>query len=98
MKYAFSGGRDTIEEHRKLGGNTQVDVSYQYLTFFLDDDERLATIKKNYESGSMLTGELKKELVSVLQKLVGEHQERRKAVTDEIVYQYMAPRPLNFKQ
>ena len=46
MKYAFSGGRDTIEEHRKLGGNTQVDVSYQYLTFFLDDDERLATIKK----------------------------------------------------
>ena len=46
MKYAFSGGRDTIEEHRKLGGNTQVDVSYQYLSFFLEDDEKLATIKK----------------------------------------------------
>lgn len=53
---------------------------------------------KNYESGSMLTGELKKELVSVLQKLVGDHQERRKAVTDEVVFQYMASRPLNFKQ
>ena len=98
MKCAFSGGRDTIEEHRKLGGNTLVDVSYQYLTFFLNDDEKLATIKKNYESGSMLTGELKNELVSVLHKLVGEHQERRKAVTDEMVYQYMAIRPLNFKQ
>ena len=46
----------------------------------------------------MLTGELKKELVSVLQKLVSDHQERRKAVTDEVVYQYMASRPLNFKQ
>ena len=46
MKCAFSGGRDTIEEHRKLGGNTLVDVSYQYLTFFLNDDEKLATIKK----------------------------------------------------
>ena len=45
----------------------------------------------------MLTGELKKELISVLQKLVGGHQERRKAVTDDIVRQFMTPRPLNFK-
>ena len=44
-KFAFSGGRDTVEEHRQLGGNTEVDVSYQYLSFFLDDDERLAQIK-----------------------------------------------------
>lgn len=97
-KYAFSGGRDTVEEHRKLGGNTDVDVSYQYLSFFLDDDEKLAHIKTEYESGRMLTGELKKELIDVLQKLVSEHQERRKTVTDEVVCAYMTPRPLNFKK
>ena len=45
-KYAFSGGRDTKEEHEKYGGNTEVDVSYQYLTFFMDDDDKLAEIKK----------------------------------------------------
>ena len=45
-KYAFSGGRDTVEEHRKLGGNTEVDVAYQYLSFFLEDEEKLASIKK----------------------------------------------------
>ena len=45
-KYAFSGGCDTKEEHEKHGGNTDVDVSYQYLTFFMEDDERLAEIKK----------------------------------------------------
>ena len=45
----------------------------------------------------MLTGELKKELVAVLQKLVCEHQQRRAAVTDDIVKQFMTPRPLNFK-
>ena len=50
-----------------------------------------------YESGEMLTGELKKELIIVLQKLVSDHQTRRAAVTDEIVKQYMTPRPLNFK-
>lgn len=43
-KYAFSGGQTTVEEHRELGGDPDVDVSYQYLTFFLEDDEELAKI------------------------------------------------------
>ena len=45
-KHAFSGGRDTIEEHRQFGGNCDVDVSFMYLTFFLEDDERLEQIRK----------------------------------------------------
>ena len=44
----------------------------------------------------MLTGELKKELISALQDLVGEHQERRKAVTDEVVQEFMTPYPHEF--
>ncbi|XP_003388523.1 PREDICTED: tryptophan--tRNA ligase, cytoplasmic-like [Amphimedon queenslandica] len=96
-KYAFSGGCDTKEEHEKHGGNTDADVSYQYLTFFMEDDERLAEIKKNYESGKLLTGQLKKELIGVLQKLVGDHQARRAEVTMDVVKQFMTPRPLNFK-
>ena len=43
-KYGFSGGRETEEAHRKYGGNPDVDVSYQYLSFFLEDDEELRTI------------------------------------------------------
>ncbi len=46
MKYAFSGGKDTKEEHRLVGGNTDIDVSYQYLTFFMEDDSRLAEVKQ----------------------------------------------------
>ena len=38
-KHGFSGGQETVEEHRRLGGNPDVDVAYQYLGFFLDDDE-----------------------------------------------------------
>ena len=45
-KYAFSGGRDTVEDHRKYGGDITVDIAYQYLTFFLEDDEKLAQIKE----------------------------------------------------
>lgn len=44
----------------------------------------------------MLTGELKKALIEVLQPLVAEHQARRKGVTDEIVKEFMTPRKLSF--
>ncbi|KAG6463160.1 hypothetical protein O3G_MSEX013709 [Manduca sexta] len=43
-KFAFSGGQATIEEHRQKGGNTAVDISFKYLTFFMEDDERLAEV------------------------------------------------------
>ena len=45
-KHAFSGGKDTVEEHRKYGGNADVDVSFMYLTFFLEDDEQLEKIRQ----------------------------------------------------
>jgi tryptophanyl-tRNA synthetase len=43
-KHGFSGGQETEEEHRRLGGNPDVDVSYQYLTFMLDDEKELAKL------------------------------------------------------
>ena len=64
------------------------------MTFFLDDDEKLMEIKKDYASGELLTGELKKILINVLQPIVQEHQERRSKVTDEIVKQFMTMRQL----
>lgn len=42
--HAFSGGGATVEEHRANGGNPDVDVAYQYLSFFMDDDEELKKI------------------------------------------------------
>ncbi|XP_032406344.1 tryptophan--tRNA ligase, cytoplasmic-like [Xiphophorus hellerii] len=95
-KHAFSGGKDTVEEHRKYGGNADVDVCFMYLTFFLEDDEQLEKIRQDYTSGALLTGELKKILIETLQPMIAQHQERRKQVTDELVKQFMTPRPLNF--
>lgn len=34
LKHAFSGGQETLELHRELGGNPDVNVAYQYLTYF----------------------------------------------------------------
>lgn len=38
-KYAYSGGGATVEEHKANGANLDVDVPFQYLQFFLEDDE-----------------------------------------------------------
>jgi tryptophanyl-tRNA synthetase len=77
-KFAFSGGRDTIEEHRKKGGNTSVDVSYQYLRYlFEEDDAKLEELKTSYESGELTTGELKKYTIGKINEFLAKHQERR---------------------
>ena len=95
-KYAFSGGRETVEEHRRLGGDVEVDISYRYLTFFMDDDDRLEEVRKLYTSGEMLSGEIKKELIGVLQPMVAEHQKRRAQVTEEVLDQFFEVRQLEF--
>jgi len=95
-KHAFSGGKDTIEEHREKGGNCDVDISFQYLKFFMEDDDKLEKIRKDYSSGDLLSGFLKKELIDILGPLVEKHQKDRKTVTDEVVKQFMTPRKMEF--
>ena len=51
---------------------------------------------QTYTSGELLTGYLKKELIEILQKLVADHQERRKAVTEDVVKEFMTPRKLKY--
>ncbi len=84
-KYAFSGGRDTVEEHRKKGGNPDVDVSFQYLRMFFEpDDKKLAQIEKDYRSGKLLTGELKEYLIEKINAFLKEHQKKREQAKKEV--------------
>lgn len=93
-KHAFSGGQDTREKQEELGGRTDVDVAYQYLTYFIEDDDELTDIKQKYETGKMLTGELKAICIKYLQDYVAAFQARRALVTDEVRNLFMLPRPL----
>ncbi|KAF5386825.1 hypothetical protein D9615_001625 [Tricholomella constricta] len=90
-KHGFSGGQETEEEHRRLGGNTEVDVSYQYLSFFLDDDAELEQIGNDYRAGTLLTGQLKAKCIELLQRFVVDFQERQSKVTDEEISAFMDP-------
>ncbi|CUM49828.1 Tryptophan--tRNA ligase, cytoplasmic [Debaryomyces fabryi] len=97
-KYAFSGGKTSVEEHRQHGGDPDIDVAYQYLSFFCDDDDKLEKLAKDYRSGDLLSGEMKKESIDVIQKFVGEYQERRSKITPEIVDSFMKPHKLVYGQ
>ena len=71
-----------------------MDIPFKYLSFFLEDDEELEHIRRDYGSGRMFTGEIKKRLIEVLSELVERHRAVRLLVTDEMVDAFMAVRPL----
>ena len=54
-------------------------------------------VEESYRKGDLLTGELKKMAITLLQEYVKGFQERRKDVTDEVLRQYMTPRKLEWK-
>ena len=96
-KYAFSGGRLTVEEHRERGGDLDVDISWKWLNFFEEDDAKLAEIGEAYASGRMLSGEIKQKLVECLVPMVAEHQARRARATDAVVDRFFSTAPRDFE-
>lgn len=80
MKYAFSGGQVTIDEHRLLGGNPDIDVAFQWLSIlFEEDDNRLRHIYDDYKSGKLLTGEIKQILIDKINVFLYEHIKKKEA-------------------
>jgi tryptophanyl-tRNA synthetase len=90
IKHAFSGGRETVEEHRRLGGVPEVDICYQWLYMMLEPvDARIKKIYDDYKSGKMLTGELKQICIEKIKKFLDEHQKKRekaKSLVDKFIF------------
>jgi tryptophanyl-tRNA synthetase len=84
-KYAFSGGRNTLEEHRKKGGIPEIDVSFQMLLYGMEsNDEKLKKIYDNYKSGALLSGELKQILIEKMNAFLEKHAEKREKAKDKV--------------
>jgi tryptophanyl-tRNA synthetase len=86
-----------MEKQKELGADLEVDVSYQWLRFFLEDDDELEAIGKDYSTGQgeyWSTGKVKEKLISICQDLVAAHQERRAKITDEEVHKWMVERSI----
>jgi tryptophanyl-tRNA synthetase len=63
---------------RKYGGKPQVDVAFQWLYFlFEQNDGRINEIQQEYESGRLLSGELKEILAEHVNAFLEEHRAKR---------------------
>ncbi len=84
-KYAFSGGKNTLEEHRKYGGDTSIDVSYIWLYYlFEEDDNKILEVKEQYESGKLLSGELKAMLIEKINSFLKQHNKNKEKAKSKL--------------
>lgn len=82
---AFTGGRSTVEEQRKLGANPDICSIFKYYNFiFMPDDKDLNNIEKKCRSGEMLCGECKQILVPMMVEFLEKHQAAREEAKDRI--------------
>ena len=90
IRKAYSGGQSTIEEHRRIGGNPDIDVAYQYMMYFFEEsDSYLAELNSEYRNGKILAGEMKQICIDKATDWMENHQELR-AQTEHLVEEFLA--------
>ena len=78
IKRAFSGGQATVEEHRRMGGDPDIDVAYQYMMYFFEEDDAyLAELNSDYRAGKILAGEMKQLCIDRAVDWLGQLHEMR---------------------
>ncbi len=79
VKMAFTGGRATAEEQRKIGGIPEIcPVYHWYSILFEEDDKKLEERYWACRSGKLLCGECKAELAERVKAFLRQHQRRVK--------------------
>jgi tryptophanyl-tRNA synthetase len=82
---AFTGGKGTVAEQKKMGANPDVCSIYQYFLYlFEEDDKKLAERERQCRTGGILCGECKKDLTERINRFLAEHQKRREKARDTI--------------
>ena len=82
---AFTGGRPTVREQRKLGGEPDVCTIYQYFLYlFEESDEELAQLVRECRAGEIVCGDCKTILTERVTRFLLEHQRKREKAKDII--------------
>ncbi len=80
VRSSFTGGRDTLEEQRLLGGRADICPVYHYYYFLFEpDDQELKRIYDDCTSGQLLCGDCKNMLASRVKRFIADHAEKREA-------------------
>ena len=80
---AFTGGRDTVAEQKKLGGRPEICNVYAYYYFlFEENDQKLVDIENECRSGAIMCGDCKKRLAERIKAFLADFQEKREKAKD----------------
>lgn len=89
---AFTGGKPTVQEQKKLGGNPDICTVYKYFLYlFEEDDVKLRTLTEECRSGETICGQCKTVLAEKVTKFLSEHQKQRERAKD-LVEKYFIER------
>jgi len=82
---AFTGGRATVEEQRRLGANPYIcSIFRQYEYIFEPDDRNLKVVEETCKSGERLCGDCKAELWEKVRKWLKAHHAAREKAKDHV--------------
>lgn len=82
---AFTGGKGTIAEQKKLGADPDVCTVFQYFLYlFEEDDKKLEERNRRCKAGEVMCGDCKKELAEKVNKFLDGHQKKRLKAKDRI--------------
>lgn len=83
---AFTGGRVSIEEQKKLGGTPSICAAFQYYYYLFEDDQaKLDEREQKCLRGEIMCGECKQELADRIVRFLEKHQEKREAARDKVL-------------
>ncbi len=84
VRVAFTGGRDTVEEQRRLGGRPQICPVYDLYPFhFAKDDAHVELVYHECVKGIRLCGECKQEAVGLVKGFLEAHHKRRDSLMND---------------
>jgi tryptophanyl-tRNA synthetase len=82
---AITGGRQSLAEQKKLGGQPEKCSIYEFLVFHLsDDDQELLELDTECRSGKRMCGTCKKEVAELIERFLIDHQQAREAARDRL--------------
>lgn len=80
----LTGGRPTVKEQRKLGGEPDRCVVYQWLTVFFYNVKEAKEHKQKCLAGELLCGECKKILIEKLNRYLATLRQKKKKMLDKV--------------
>jgi tryptophanyl-tRNA synthetase len=82
---AITGGRQSLSEQKKLGGEPEKCSVYEFLVFHLsEDDKELSELYEQCKNGTRMCGSCKKDVAARIQVFLAEHQKARDSARERL--------------